>query len=74
MTDKEIHYCDSMSGSGKTALQLLLSYLQEEYKNKKGGDFNRNEWKLVDNGNNVPQQQNCTDCGVFTCLNCIFGV
>ena len=33
---KEIHYCDSMGGTGKHILQDLIGYLREEMKDKKG--------------------------------------
>lgn len=71
MEKKEVHYCDSMSGSGKYALTTIMNYLKEELKNKKGTILNEKEWKTIDHQESVPQQNNCTDCGVFTSVNCI---
>lgn len=71
MEKKEIHYCDSMAGSGDFALSTLLRYLKEEYSNKKGSLFLTEEWKTVDHKRSCPQQNNSTDCGVFTSMNCI---
>ena len=69
--DKEIHYCDSMAGNGMVALEKLLEYLEEESKDKLKKELNKTEWKLIDHKSRIPQQQNCTDCGVFTIMNCI---
>ena len=68
---KEIRYCDSMGGSGTYVLNTLLEYLVSEYSDKKSGTLQRDEWKLKDMRRTVPQQNNCCDCGVFTCANCI---
>ena len=71
MKKKEIRYCDSMSGNGSTILRNLLDYLQKESRDKKKEELNRDEWSLRDMKNSIPQQQNCSDCGVFTCVNAI---
>ena len=68
---KEIRYCDSMGGSGRFVLNTLLEYLVNEYSDKKSGTLQRCEWNLQDMKRNVPQQNNCCDCGGFTCANCI---
>ena len=68
---KEIRYCDSMGGSGRYILNSLLKYLVLEYKDKKDGVFPEEEWKLNDMLDSIPQQNNCCDCGVFTCVNSI---
>lgn len=69
---KEIHYCDSMGGTGKRILEELVGYLREEMKDKKGEVLSEETWSMIDSGRSVPQQENFTDCGVFTCLNCLF--
>lgn len=51
---------------------MLRNYLQSEHRNKKGADFDFNEW--IDFwSENTPQQNNGFDCGVFTCMfmNCL---
>ena len=68
---KEIRYCDSMGGSGRYILNTLLEYLASECSDKKNDTLQRNEWKLQDMKRTIPQQNNCCDCGVFTCANCI---
>jgi sentrin-specific protease 1 len=65
---KEIHYYDSMSGSGKTYLDASLQWLIDEGKEKKNLIIKREEWKLFDKENHVPQQRNGYDCGMFTIL------
>ena len=71
MKKHEIHYCDSMAGNGSTALSILLDYLKDESISKKGIELSTQQWKLIDHRDTIPQQNNCTDCGVFTCMNCI---
>jgi len=68
---KEIHYYDSMSGSGKKWLDGLLNWLVDETKGKKGQGQNKldtREWRLVDCEPTVPQQNNGLDCGVFAMM------
>lgn len=44
-------------------------YLADEYKDKKGGTLNLDDWKLVPTQPDTPQQENSCDCGVFaTCF------
>lgn len=71
MDEKEVCYCDSMGGRGEWVLNLLKGYLKDEMKQKKGRELDEREWTLTDRGRSVPQQDNCTDCGVFTCANCL---
>jgi Ulp1 family protease len=66
MEKKEIHYYDSMSGSGKVYLQSALKWIQDEAKEKKNEIINTNEWKLIDRESHVPQQRNGYDCGMFS--------
>ena len=72
MEKKEIHYCDSMGGTGRHILKELIGYLQQELEDKKGETLEEKTWSLIDSGQSVPQQENFTDCGVFTCINCLF--
>jgi sentrin-specific protease 1 len=65
---KEIHYYDSMSGSGKRYLDAMLTWLVDEAREKKGQQLDKSQWKLIDREQNVPQQQNGYDCGVFSIM------
>jgi sentrin-specific protease 1 len=65
---KEIHYYDSMSGSGKRYLDAMLDWLVDEAREKKGQRLDKLQWKLIDREQTVPQQQNGYDCGVFSIM------
>lgn len=65
MRKKEIHYYDSMSGSGKYYLRNILKWVKDEAKDKKGLDLDVSDWKLIDREDDVPQQKNGFDCGLF---------
>ncbi|XP_043939414.1 sentrin-specific protease 1-like [Protopterus annectens] len=65
---KSIEYYDSMGGSGAVACSLLLQYLKQECQDKKGKPFESNGWKLSSkNSQEIPQQMNGSDCGMFAC-------
>lgn len=65
---KEIHYYDSMSGSGKKHLEGIRDWIIDEAKVKKGIELDPNEFKLVSRERHVPQQENGFDCGVFSII------
>jgi len=65
---KEIHYYDSMSGSGQRHLQAILRWLGDESKEKKKVQLDTTGWKLIDREQDVPQQENGYDCGVFSII------
>ena len=69
---KEIHYNDSMSGSGSRFLHAARRWVVDEGKDKKGLDIDSTEWRLVSGSRAVPQQENGFDCGVFTIINADF--
>lgn len=46
MMEKRIQYYDSLWKTDMKILKSLLQYLKDEYKAKKGGDMNDEEWKL----------------------------
>ena len=49
-------------------MDAVLRYLEDEWNDKRRGiPFPKEEWKLVNTGNKVPQQGNGDDCGVFVC-------
>uniref|UniRef100_K3WMB9 Ubiquitin-like protease family profile domain-containing protein n=1 Tax=Globisporangium ultimum (strain ATCC 200006 / CBS 805.95 / DAOM BR144) TaxID=431595 RepID=K3WMB9_GLOUD len=69
MSEKRIQYYDSMNGSGSTCLNVLMKYLHDEMENKKHQKFSDEGWKLVPTDlDSTPQQQNGSDCGVFSCM------
>lgn len=65
--EKSIFYYDSLHNNNKACLKLLLEYVFEEYKDKKGAVFDSENWTLF-SPKNIPCQQNGYDCGVFTCI------
>ncbi|KAK2885563.1 hypothetical protein QQF64_021042 [Cirrhinus molitorella] len=65
---KSITYFDSMGGNNDEACRILLKYLKQESEDKKGQNFDTSEWTLKSKKNNeIPQQMNGSDCGMFTC-------
>ncbi|WWC57945.1 uncharacterized protein I303_100480 [Kwoniella dejecticola CBS 10117] len=66
---KRIEYYDSMGDGGRhrdDVFELVRSYLDDEHKERKGKPFNFNGWSDEFNKNS-PQQNNGSDCGVFSC-------
>lgn len=78
---RTISYYDSMSGGpinqkGETHQKAILSYLQKEHADKKKTPL-PSDWTICSVGQSVdvdlnnekmiPQQENGSDCGVFTC-------
>jgi len=67
MQQKKIVYYDSLGGGrGQYFLDNLLRYIGDEAKTKQNEHFSDKEWELI--VEDVPQQQNGNDCGVFTCM------
>ncbi|XP_016378012.1 sentrin-specific protease 1-like isoform X3 [Sinocyclocheilus rhinocerous] len=65
---KSITYFDSMGGNNDEACKILLKYLKQESEDKKGQNFDTSEWTLKSKrANEIPQQMNGSDCGMFTC-------
>ncbi|XP_037128173.1 sentrin-specific protease 1 [Syngnathus acus] len=65
---KAITYFDSMGGNNDEACKLLFDYLQQESKDKKGKELDTSGWSLRSKKRNeIPQQMNGSDCGMFTC-------
>ena len=67
MTKKEIHYYDSMNGNGMRYMENMKKWLVDEYKDKKNGIYDVSEWSLI-NCENIPQQRNGVDCGMFSTI------
>ncbi|KIY69675.1 cysteine proteinase [Cylindrobasidium torrendii FP15055 ss-10] len=69
---KRIESYDSMGGCRPPVYAMLRHYLDAEHKNKKKKPFDFTDWtdhRVED----LPQQENAYDCGVFTCqfLQCV---
>lgn len=65
---KTISYYDSMGGSNQEACRILLRYLQEESLDKRKRELDVKGWSLGSKrSQEIPQQMNGSDCGMFTC-------
>uniref|UniRef100_A0A4W6FKU0 SUMO specific peptidase 1 n=1 Tax=Lates calcarifer TaxID=8187 RepID=A0A4W6FKU0_LATCA len=65
---KAIMYFDSMGGNNDEACKILFDYLQQESRDKKGKEMDTSGWTLHSKKpNEIPQQMNGSDCGMFTC-------
>ncbi|XP_072552510.1 sentrin-specific protease 1 isoform X2 [Salminus brasiliensis] len=65
---KSITYFDSMGGNNDEACRILLKYLEQESEDKRGRPFDTSGWTLQSKKRNeIPQQMNGSDCGMFTC-------
>ncbi|XP_049869339.1 sentrin-specific protease 1-like [Pectinophora gossypiella] len=63
---KKINYMDSMGARNQECLDLLMQYLRDEHKDKKGQPFDESGWK-AECLKDIPQQMNGSDCGMFAC-------
>jgi sentrin-specific protease 1 len=67
MKEKQIQYYDSLSvGAGNSQLNSVLQYLVDEDKGQ--GCVKPKEWALVTSTENVPKEENSSDCGAFICM------
>ncbi|KAM6973040.1 sentrin-specific protease 2 [Aplochiton taeniatus] len=65
---KSVRSYDSMGQRHEDICNLLLVYLKEEHKAKKGRDLDSSKWTVGSmRAIEIPQQKNGSDCGVFTC-------
>ncbi|XP_022188230.2 sentrin-specific protease 1-like [Nilaparvata lugens] len=64
---KRVEYYDSMGSHNNKCLTALLKYLEEESKDKKKTPYDTSDWKAV-NMEDIPQQTNGSDCGMFACM------
>ncbi|KAL5163456.1 Kinesin-like protein KIN-13A [Glycine soja] len=62
--DKKFQYLDSLRGTDAQVMKVLASYIVDEVKDKTGKDIDVSSWKkeFVED---LPEQQNGYDCGVF---------
>lgn len=64
MKAKKFQYLDSLRGSDAHVLDVLAKYITDEAKDKTGQDLDVSSWEtqLVED---LPQQENGSDCGMF---------
>ncbi|NXS58068.1 SENP2 protease, partial [Brachypteracias leptosomus] len=68
MRKKTIKYYDSLGGNGDEICKTLWQYLQEESREKRNVELVISEWTLHSmKPQEIPQQSNSSDCGVFIC-------
>ncbi|TKY54157.1 Ubiquitin-specific protease ESD4 [Spatholobus suberectus] len=62
--EKKFQYLDSLRGTDTQVMKVLASYIVDEVKDKTGKDIDVSSWKkeFVED---LPEQQNGYDCGVF---------
>lgn len=69
MEEKRILYLDSLGSGGRRYTSAFMKYISDEWKDKQKSDYSDiDKWSIEDNHNNVPQQTNNHDCGVFVCM------
>ncbi|KAM9341339.1 sentrin-specific protease 2 [Symphorus nematophorus] len=65
---KTVRSYDSMGQRHDDICSLLLLYLKEEHKVKKGRELDSTKWTVGSSrATEIPQQKNDSDCGVFAC-------
>ncbi|KAL3968742.1 ryanodine receptor 1 [Sarotherodon galilaeus] len=65
---KTVKSYDSMGRRHDDISSLLLLYLKEEHKAKKGRELDCTKWTVGSlKASEIPQQKNGSDCGVFAC-------
>lgn len=65
---KSVRSYDSMGQRHDDICDLILLYLKEEFKVKKGKDLDVSKWIVSSlRPSEIPQQKNGSDCGVFIC-------
>jgi sentrin-specific protease 1 len=64
MKEKKFQYLDSLGGDDAHVLDVLARYITDEAKDKTGKDLDVSSWEmeLVED---LPQQENGSDCGMF---------
>ncbi|XP_037067821.1 sentrin-specific protease 2-like [Peromyscus leucopus] len=65
---KHIVYLDSMGQKRPDVLKMIFQYLQDESKARRNIDLHPLEWRQYSMpAEEIPQQRNGSDCGMFTC-------
>ncbi|XP_074292273.1 ubiquitin-like-specific protease ESD4 [Silene latifolia] len=62
--DKKFQYLDSLGGRDSQVLRVLAKYYVDEVKDKTEQDIDVSSWEL-EYSEDLPEQQNGFDCGVF---------
>lgn len=65
--NKTIKYYDSMGAPNNAVLNALVDYLKNESLDKKKVALDMSGWS-IENVQDIPQQENGSDCGVFSCM------
>lgn len=65
--NKTIRYYDSMGAPDNMVLNSLEEYLEAESLDKRKAPFDKSGW-TKENMQGIPQQENGSDCGVFSCM------
>ncbi|NXF35907.1 SENP2 protease, partial [Nyctibius bracteatus] len=66
--EKTVKSFDSLGISGDWSCEVLFLYLQEESRKKRNVELTVSEWTLHSmEPDEIPQQYNTSDCGVFVC-------
>ena len=69
MQEKRIQFYDSSGRDGMNYLEGIMNYLKDEWRAKKDSQLPESDrWKLVNNTDDTPQQENDFDYGVFICM------
>ncbi|XP_044268035.1 sentrin-specific protease 1-like [Tribolium madens] len=66
LKERTIKYYDSMGKSNNQCLNALRNYLEFEHMDKKGQPFSTEDF-VLENVQDIPQQMNGSDCGMFSC-------
>ncbi|XP_043661122.1 uncharacterized protein LOC122625198 [Drosophila teissieri] len=67
LRNKTIRYYDSMGKPNQPVLDALEKYLREESLDKRKQPFDTSGF-VIESVQNIPQQLNGSDCGVFSCM------
>lgn len=65
-SEKAIRYYDSMGGRNQECLTSLRAYIEAESLDKKKAALDTSDW-TVECVEDIPQQMNGSDCGMFAC-------
>lgn len=68
LREKSLVYLDSRGHKRPDVLELVFHYLQDESQARRHVELNPLEWKRYSMAaEDIPQQKNGSDCGMFTC-------
>lgn len=70
MKNRTIKYYDSLGGKSQLFMEIIVSFLTDLHAERKV-DFDKNKWGKIF-VEDIPQQDNFIDCGVYVCLYAYF--